>query len=308
MKKKIFLVLIIVAVTLTLSACSLGSNNSVNVLETNQAEKIKVMVSVLPQVNFVERIGGDKVEVSEMIAPGFSPATYDPSPAQLRELQDADIYFRIGKIGFELSQMDRLESLNEKMLVIDTSKGLTFRTIESHTHEEDGEVHEGEEEAGDDPHIWLSPRAVKIQAKNIYEALVAHSPENEEYFNNNYQKFLNDLDELDIKLKNTFSSMPEETILVYHPAFGYLADDYGFHQEAIEVGGKEPNPAQLKDIIDEARQDNVKVVFVQSQFSTKSAEAVAQAIGGVVVKIDPLAKDYFVNLESMASTIVNRSN
>lgn len=314
MKKKIFLVslvLVFVASALILSGCSKNTSSG-NVLETDQVEKIKVMVSVLPQVDFVERIGGDKVEVKEMIAPGFSPATYDPSPLQLRYLQDADIYFRIGKIAFELSQMEGLEKLNEKMLLIDTSDGVTFRTIESHSHEEDGDVHEDEdfheEEVGDDPHIWLSPRAVKIQAKNIYEALVAYAPEHTDYFSANYQKFLAELDELDIKLKNTFELMLGETILVYHPAFGYLADDYGFHQEAIEVGGKEPNPAQLKAVIDEAKRDGIKVIFVQSQFSTKSAQAVAQAIDGTVVQIDPLAKDYFANLESMANTIINSSN
>jgi zinc transport system substrate-binding protein len=286
---------------------------------------IDVMVSVLPQVDFVERIGGDKVAVTEMIPPGFSPATYNPSPEQLQKLQNAEIYFRIGHIAFEGAQMDMLANMNPSMKVVDTSVGVPLRTmVEEHSHEDEegmDEMHEGEdvhedadvheedahelEEGGDDPHIWLSPKLVKIQAKNILDGLVAHSPENEEYFTENYEKFVADLDLLDARLQEAFAPIAGETILVFHPAFGYLADAYGFTQESIEIEGKEPTPAQLKDIIDRAKEDESKVVFVQAQFSTKSAEAVAKEIGGAVVQIDPLAPDYFTNLESMAQTITD---
>jgi zinc transport system substrate-binding protein len=254
--------------------------------------------------HFVERIGGDKVQVSEIIPPGFSPATYDPSPEQLQKLQEADLYFRIGHIPFEKAQMEKLESLNPEMKVVDTSEGIDLLKMEEHEHEHEGDKHEHEHEGGD-PHIWLSPKLVKIQAKHIYDALVEYSQENEEYFTQNYNQFITDLDELDQQLNDTFTPIKGQTILVFHPAFGYLANAYGFHQEAIEIQGKEPTPAQLQEIIDEAKSNNVKVIFVQEQFSTKSAEAVAQAIGGAVVQINPLAKDYFSNLENMAETIVS---
>jgi len=146
---------------------------------------------------------------------------------------------------------------------------------------------------------------VKIQAKHIYESLVEYSPDDKDYFTKNYDQFILDLDKLDDKLSQAFAPIKNQTILVFHPAFGYLADAYGFKQKAIEMEGKDPTPAQLKAIIDEAKADNVKVIFVQSQFSTKNAQAVAEEIGGAVVQIDPLAKDYFTNLESIAETIVS---
>lgn len=268
---------------------------------------INVMVSILPQVDFAKKIGGEKVQVTEMIPPGFSPATYDPSPEQLRKLQDADIYFRIGHIPFEKAQMEKLKNLNQKMKVIDTSAGISLIKIANHSHAEDkhDEAEAAENhEAGNDPHIWLSPKLVKIQAKHIYNALVEYSPQNKDYFTQNYNQLIKNLDELDQTLTNTFAPIKGQTILVFHPAFGYLADTYGFHQAAIEIEGKDPTPAQLQKIIDEAKNDNIKVIFVQAQFSAKSAESVAQEIEGAVAQIDPLAKDYFVNLEKMAETIV----
>ncbi len=303
--KKIFFVSIftifLIGASLVLSGCT---NN--NTSQTGTESKINVIVSILPQVDFVERIGGDKVKVSEMIPPGFSPATYDPSPDQLRKLQDADIYFRIGHIGFEKAQMEKLRKLNSEMKVVDTSEGISLLSLAAHHHEDEGEKHEDDEdhEAGDDPHIWLSPKLVKVQADHIYNTLVEYSPEDKDLFTQNHNQLIKDLDELDQKLTNAFASIKGQKILVFHPAFGYLADAYGFRQEAIEIEGKDPTPVQLKKIIDEAREDNIKVIFVQAQFSTESAESVAQEIDGAVVQINPLAKNYFANLKTMTETII----
>lgn len=304
-----------------------------------ESDIINVMVSVLPQADFVSRIGGEKVSVTAMIPPGFSPATYDPSPAQLEKLQEADIYVRIGHVPFEKARMAKLTSLNPDMTVVDTSEGIELLTMAAHSHGEEEHGH-GHEEAhehkashehedsheheasheheglhedaeahehagGDDPHIWLSPKLVKVQAEHILDALVAYSPDDATYFTRNYETFIADLDALDAELGAALAPIAGETILVFHPAFGYLADAYGFHQESIEIEGKDPTPAQLQAIIDEARADGVKVIFVQKQFSTKSAESVAAAIGGAVVQIDPLAPDYFANLREMADTIIS---
>lgn len=300
MKKIFYISLILTFSSLFLSACSRPSSNNNVVID----DKIQAMVSVLPQADFVKRIGGDKVSVSVMIPPGFSPATYDPSPDQLIKLQQADVYFRIGKIAFEEAQMERLSQINRNMKIVDTSLGVTFQELAEHGHEDEGLDHQ-ESEGGEDPHIWLSPVLVKIQAKNIYEALVELSPENSNYFLSNYNQFITELDFLDAKLKEAFAPISRKTVLVFHPAFGYLASQYGFIQEAIEMGGKEPSSEHLRDIIDQAKAEQIKVVFVQKQFSTKSAQAVAETISGTVIQIDPLAEDYFANLEEMATTIIN---
>ncbi|MEA3399226.1 MAG: zinc ABC transporter substrate-binding protein [Patescibacteria group bacterium] len=295
MKKILFVLIILLAIFLMVF--SLSSKNK-NISKTG---KIEVMVSILPQVDFVNRIGGDKVSVLEMIPPGFNPATYNPSPEQLQKLQNADLYFRIGHISFEKSQMDKLANINPEMKIIDTSKGISLLKTEEHDNDEDL----SHEEEGDDPHIWLSPDLVKIQAEHIYKALVDYSPKNEDYFTQNYNNFVKDLDQLDEKLKNVFDPIKDQTILVFHPAFGYLANEYDFHQKSIKIEGKDPTPVQLKEIIDEAKKDNIKVIFVQKQFSISLSEFVAGEIEGVVVQIDPLAKDYLTNLESMADKIVN---
>lgn len=315
--KKLFFILLFAILLVSGSSVFCGCSNKQQNL-AKKDKKINVMVSILPQVDFVERIGGDKVDISEMIPPGFSPATYNPSPQQLKKLQDADIYFRIGHIPFEKVQMKKLSSINPKMKVVDTSKDIKLLQLAAHSHAEDDhheeeEHHDDEEtdsikddhdEEGDDPHIWLSPKLVKIQALHILEALIAFNPENKKYFEKNYKEFIADLDKLDIKLKEAFQPIADQSILVFHPAFGYLADAYNFSQLPIEIEGRDPSPIQLKNIIEHAKENNIKVIFVQEQFSTKSAKAVAAEINGTVVQINPLAKDYFNNLEAMAQKIV----
>ncbi|MCK5123388.1 MAG: zinc ABC transporter substrate-binding protein [Candidatus Pacebacteria bacterium] len=246
-------------------------------------KKINIVVSILPQIDFVKSIGKDKVSVSAMIPPGFSPAAYEPNIEQLKKLSTADLYIKIGHIPFEKTQMKRLEDLNSEMIVIDSSKGI--------------EIYEN------DPHIWLSPRLVKIQVKNIYLALVKIDPENKEYYQRNKNEYLKKLDDLDLELKNSFSKIQNKKILVFHPAFGYLARDYNFEQIAIEIDGKEPSAENLANIIDTAKKENIKTIFVQEQFSSKSAEAIAQQIDGNVISLDPLAEDYIENLKKIRKEI-----
>ena len=253
--------------------------NSGNKIANNTGNKngeVNVVVSILPQIEFVKSVGKDKVSVSAMIPPGFSPATYEPSVEQLKKLSAADLYIRIGHIPFEKAQMKKLASLNPKMKVIDSSEGI--------------EIYKG------DPHIWLSPRLAKIQVENICQALVEIDPVNKDFYEKNKNDYLIKLDNLDLKLRDAFSEMKGKKILVFHPAFGYLARDYGFEQIAIEIEGKEPSAENLARIIDTAKKENIKTVFVQKQFSQKSAKAIAQQIGGNVVPLDPLAKDYIENL------------
>ncbi len=306
-KIRIYIILFLAISIFVIAGCT--QNNKNQVKNTQQIKKINIMVSILPQVDFVKRVGGDKVDINVMIPPGYSPATYEPSPKQMKDLQNTDIYFRVGHIPFEKIQILKMQNLNKKMKVIDTSQGITLRKLESHSHgDENSEGEHDEGKSGDDPHIWLSPKLVKKQVEYIYNTLVELDPNNKSYFTVNYNKFINDLDKLDAKLSKTFAPIKGKTVLVFHPAFGYLADDYGFEQKAIEIEGKEPSIAQIKNIIDEAKKDDVKVIFVQIQFSTKSAQAIAKEINGVVVQIDPLAKDYFDNLQNIADNIVEGLN
>jgi zinc transport system substrate-binding protein len=274
----------------------------------NNAEH-QLIVSVLPQKQIVQKIAGEKFAVNELIPPGFSPATYDPTVEEMKIVANSEIYFRIGHIPFEETNIEKLTDLNPTMLVVDTSKNNTLRNLEAHTHGEEDEheedEHDHDHEEGIDPHVWLSPVMVQEQATVIYESLTTQYPEYANQFSANYEVLIKDLEELDEELAVAFAPIKGKTMLVYHPAFGYLARDYGFTQEHIEIEGKEPSIDDIQNIIDEAKEDDARVIFVQKQFSQDSAKAIADSIGGVVVEVDPLAEDYFANMKSMAKTITD---
>jgi zinc transport system substrate-binding protein len=277
-----------------------------------------VLVSILPQKGFVEAVGGDHVSVHVLIPPGASPATYDPKPVDLVRVEEADVYFRIGHIGFEQAHFSQLRSLNPGMTVVDTSAGLELRRFgahESHAHDHDeqgkeeqaGEetgAEEGEAVAGGvDPHVWLSPLAVKLQVETITRTLAELDPEQAGVYRGNAAAYSARLDDLHAELTALLSGLESRTILVFHPAWGYFADAYGLKQLAIEQAGKDPTAEQLRHIIDTARGSDIKVIFIQAQFSRELAASVAQEIDGVVVSIDPLAEDYIPNLRSVGQTV-----
>ncbi|HEY8345502.1 MAG TPA: zinc ABC transporter substrate-binding protein [Bacillota bacterium] len=273
-----------------------------------EQESIPVFVSILPQKYFVERIGGQAVQVSVMVGPGQSPATYEPLPKQMSELTRAALYFSIG-VPFEDAWLKKFTAAAPNMKVINTRAGITLRKMDRYSSnlaptskEQQGKrrEHHHHHDRGLDPHIWLDPMLVKKQAKTIYQALVELRPEKEVYFSNNLQKFLTDLDAVHLEIKEAFSGLTNKKLLVFHPAWGYFCDRYGLTQVPIEMEGKEPGPRELGEIIEFAKEEGIKVVFVQAQFSSKQAETVAKAVNGKVVLIDPLAEDYLNNLKSIA--------
>lgn len=293
------------------------------------SSRITVFTSILPQEYFVERVGGDRVQVQALVAPGSSPATYEPSPRQMAALSEASVFFRIG-VPFESAFISKIEGMADGLRIVDTREGIALREMKGHHHHGEehhehghGHVHEhnadhaehseshhhhaGEEhhhhEGGTDPHIWLNPRLVKVQARTIADALIETDPEGEETYETNLAGFLKDLDELDAHLVEALAPVKAKTFLVFHPAWGYFADAYGLEQEPIEIEGKDPSGQQLARMIELAQNEGVRVIFVQPQFSTTSAERIAEEIGGVVVPIDPLARDYVGNLERVASVI-----
>lgn len=262
---------------------------------------VNVFVSILPQAHFLERVGGNRVEVSVMVGPGQSPHTYEPSPKQMAALGKARLYFRTG-VEFENAWMDRIIQINPRLKVIDTRRGIELLPMAAHhDHDDNGHVHQGKEIK--DPHIWLSLRLAKIQAETICDALSAEEPLHEPYFRKNLETFRHDLDSLDREINETLQATRIQKFMVFHPAWGYFARDYGLEQIPIEIEGKEPNAKDLARIIKEANEEGIKVLFVQKQFSRKSADAVAQAIGGTVIQIDGLPKDYLNDMRVIAETL-----
>jgi len=272
-----------------------------------------VAVSILPMKYFVDRITGGTLEVTVIVPPGKSPATYEPSPRQINALAETEIFFTIG-VPFERAFVPTISSNLPNLRIIDTSEGIKKMAIQNHLDLADSEIHHDEHEASDehdhdhdlnlpDPHIWLSPQLVMIQTENIYQALLTLHPDKKEDYAQNYQGFMRDLEALDDTLSATLSPVKGSSILVYHPSFGYFADAYGLKQIPIELGGNEPSPKVLEQVISLARDKNIEVIFVQPEFNRSSAEAVAAAIDGAVVEVAPLKPDYLENMYDIAEKI-----
>lgn len=289
----------LLAVVLLLSAAALFAGGSGEKTEASEADQVKVYASILPQQYFLEQIGGDRIETTIMVLPGKSPATYSPTPQQVSDLGEADVFFTIG-VPFEKAFIPTIKESLPDLRIVDTSEGIEKRSLGGHDHDDNAPGHG---EGMPDPHIWLSPVLVKHQAAIMAATLSEIDPEGSDYYAENLESFTRDLDDVNQILAESFAPYEGETFFVFHPAFGYLADLYGLHQVAIETGGKEPTPAKLEEIIENAKAEGVHVIFVQPEFPADSAQAVANAINGTVVPITPLNPDYINNLKSIAEAI-----
>ena len=250
--------------------------------------KLNITVSIVPQQYFVERIGGDHVNVNVMVGPGFSPATYEPKVQQLKELSRADAYMGIG-VPFEDAWMDRIASANSEMLLVNTTQGIDRMPMGG-----------GGENL--DPHVWLSPKLAKIQARTIYEALAKLDTIHESEYESNLDEFIADTDALEADIRGTLAGAGNRYFMVFHPAWAYFARDFGLEMIPVEIGGQEPSPAELVVLIREAMEKGIRVIFAQPEFSTREAETIASEIDGKVLLISALAPDWLDNLRRIAGT------
>ncbi len=278
---------------------------SVRSSDSEENKRILLFVSIEPQAYFVERIAGELVDVEVLVPPGKSPATFAPTPSLMVKLSKAKLFFSIG-VPFEQAVIPKIKNFSTDLCIVDTAKGIELVPFNP-SEREDSPPPPPHNNSHDhkllDPHIWMSPRLVKIQAANILDALLTVLPRYEAEFRRNYHDFMHDLESLNVKIRAALAPVKGETIFVYHPVFGYFAREYGLKQIAVEQGGKAPKGKELVKFIIKARKNRVHVIFVQSQFDRNTAEKMAAAIQGVVIPLDPLARDYINNLENMALTI-----
>ncbi len=271
MNFKRWVIFLIMIVGLGIVGCSHNSTPTSH-SDNNDSPQLIVAVSILPQADLVRMIGGEQVEVIVMIPPGSSPDSFEPSTKDLRSLSKADLYIKVGHLPFEDAWMDRMLAANKDLTVVDTSKG-----IEIIEH---------------DPHIWLSPRLAQKQAQTIAAALSEVDAAHKEYYQANLNTTIETLEKMDLSISAMLENVQGRSFLVYHPAWGYLARDYGLTEMAIEDHGKEPAPAEMAQIIANAKEQGIKTVFASPQHSTRSAEAIAAELGAQVVTIDPLPGKY----------------
>ncbi len=250
-------------------------------------QPLTIFVSVLPQQYIVQQIGQTLVSVQTMVPPGASPHTYEPKPAQMAALARAQLYFSVG-VQFENAWLPKFAALNPRMKVVASDAGITKIPISAHADE--GKAHFGDERLLD-PHIWLSPPLIKVMARNICTALVAEQPAQEMFLKRNLEAFDARMDGLDQRIKALLAGRAGTHFIVFHPSWGYFARTYDLVQIPIETEGKEPKPAQLQHLIIEAKQLGIRVIFVQPQFSVRSARLIAETVGARVVPADPLPLD-----------------
>ncbi len=309
MWSRVLFVLLLLAILLAGAGC--GSRQ-----EVSGDDRLNVMVSILPQRYFVERVGGEHVAVSVMVEPGANPATYEPKPEQLKSLSDAVAYFSIGA-PFETVWLDRIGEANEGMLMVDTIADIERMPMGAHHHDDEKEEKEEEQEEQEehsqatgvlDPHVWLSPALVKVQARAIYEALVELDPAHEAAYRANLAQFIADIEALEADIRATLAGLEGTKFIVFHPAWGYFARDFGLEQIAVEVGGQEPSAQELAHLIEVAKEEGIRVVFAQPEFSTEDAETIAQEIGGEVLLISPLTPDWMANMRAVARTFADVLN
>lgn len=267
---------------------------------------ISAVVSIVPQVYFVQRVGGTFVNVEPIAPLNYSPETYQITPRQMDTLGRAQVYFRIG-MPFEEELTERLSATFPALRIVDTREGVPMLemceagTHEGHDHEGHGHVH-----GGQDPHIWLDPMRVKIQARTIAAALQGLRPERAREFARNLADFERDLDDLHGQVTEILKPVRGQVLYVFHPAFGYFADAFGLVQRAIEFEGKSPGPRRLQQIVDEIRNSGTGAIFEQPQFKAAELQAVAKETGVEVVLLDGLAVDWGENMKHMASVIAEK--
>lgn len=272
-------------------------------------EKI-VSVTIEPQRYFAEQIAGDKYKINCVVPSGQSPETYDPTPQQVVQVGKSQAYLRIGMIGFELVWMKNIEENNPALKIFDLSKGIHLIENKEDMHHHEGHHHGAGEHhhhhhGNVDPHTWSSIAGAKVIAKNTLDAFVEIDPTNQAYYQANYEKLMQQIGETEKVVSDLLKSVDNKTFIIYHPALTYLAHEYGLKQLCIEMDGKEPSPAQLKLLVETARENNAKVVFIQQEFDQKNAELIAAETGCRLIPINPLDYDWNKEMIHIAKSLAD---
>ncbi|MTI49229.1 MAG: ABC transporter substrate-binding protein [Firmicutes bacterium] len=308
---------------------SVGCSNSLKAEKNNpqnnneDANDLTVAVSVIPQEAFVKAVAGDLVNVVTMIPPGNSPANYQPTPKELEDFSNSSIYFSIGVPTEEANILPKAKDLNNDIKVVSLADKVGevyphrfFSEDEAHEHDEHDE-HDEEDDHDDidheedhhhegrDPHIWLSPKRVRVMINVIRDELTALDPSNKEIYEENAENYIQELDSVDQEIKDILSGVDQQSFIIYHPSFGYFADDYGLNMVSIEESGKEATMKRLQYVIDYAKENNIKFVFYQAEFDSQQARTIADEINGEVIQVNPLAFDYIDNMKKIAEKFNN---
>ena len=285
-----------------LLAPALADDAADNAAADQAGEKINVFVSIAPQRDFVEQVGGDRVAVHVMVGPGQSPELFEPTPRQMARLAGAELYFSIG-MPFEASWLPAVRRNNPDLKIVPCCADLAKLAGDGHGgHEHAGHGHGGDD-SGMDPHVWTDPNNVIAIAGQIAEALAAHDAAHARDYRRAERAFSEKLRALDSLITARTATLKNRVLIVAHPSWGYFAERYGLSQRSIEQDGKEIQGRSLAELIEFARQRNIRAVFTQPQFNDRAARAIAAEIGATVYELDPLADGYIENMRVVTDKI-----
>jgi zinc transport system substrate-binding protein len=279
---------------------------------------LRVGVAIEPQAFLVERIGGDRVQVQTLIQANQDPHTFQISPRQVQSLAQANLLFT-SRTPFEERLTEKIAQTYPNLRIEDMAAGIQRKWSDEHEEERaEGAKQEiaspplsptpaasatSTTLTATDPHIWLSPRFLRIQAETIARKLAELDSPQADFYKQNLQTFLKDLDALDQRIARQLAPYKGRAFYVYHPAFGCFASDYGLVQKSVEIEGKAPTAKQLSQLVEQARADRVRVLFSEEQFNPRSPGILAEAIGAQVKPLNPLARDVLKNLDTIAQNL-----
>lgn len=288
MKKVVSLALVVIVCLGVFSACT-----NTAAPEKQNSGKPVVAVSIVPEETFVKAVCGDLADTVVMVPPGSSPETYEPTPMQMEDFSDAAIYF---SIGVPTERTNILPSVSESTKVVSLAEACAAvyedRLIGSER----------------DPHIWLSPKRAVVMVNTIADEMSAFDPENAQAYAANAAAYIEDINAADAEIRASLENLECKKFIVFHPAFGYLADEYGLEMFALEEEGKEATASHMQEMIDLAKEENIKVIFYQAEVDSSQSAAFAEELGGVTAQLEPLSGDYIENLKTMANTIAKAMN
>lgn len=271
----------------------------VSLASCGQRENIPPMVSVSiqPLEYFVDRLSGQGIEVNVMVPSGASHGTYSPTALQLKRLSDSGLYLRIGYLGYEQAWINRLGELNPGMDVVNLSDHVELIRGEEIDHGD--HVHEG----GIDPHIWMSPAVMLDLLPVIRDAILEAFPAFRETVEDNYPALEAEVEQLHLVFSGLSETLTRRSFMIFHPALTYLARDYGLEQVSIEHEGKEPSPAHLARLIQDAREMSAPVIFIQEEYDIRNARLISEETGARIVQINPMGYDWPAAMHGLAETL-----
>ena len=277
-------ILLLLFLSVTLTACRQAKHDNSKVLT----------VSIEPLRYVVKAIVDDKYEVNTLMPQGASPETYEPVPRQMMELDGSEMVIRMGTLGFEQAKLPQMVASVPHLTMIDAAQGIPM-LADSHHHAHDTESL--------DPHTWMSPQNLVVMARNVTRALCEKDTMNAPFFKQRLARFEKNMDVLDVQLRKALLHLPSRSFLIYHPALGYMARQYGLQQLAVEHDGKEPSAAYMQQLVNKCRNENVKVVFISKEHSGRAAQRIANELGAKVVNINPLDYDVPAQMKMIAKSL-----